>query len=773
MLWMSQPLPRFATAFGIGIACIESLGWVGSQSVESALVAVALAAMALVRNKASPMVLGFSAALMVCAVHARADARWHPLVWEVAEERVEAEIEGTVAGSVRVIDDRWSVRLRIHTLDDAPGEASVVLRGRGAPPRRGAKIRTFVTLERPAPDDFVVDRGRRRRAERAGAGLVARSLEPVEELEAPSVVELPVRVLDARRRALQKKLLTVLGAERGGIAVALLTGEKAWVDRRVMQAYNDTGCAHVLAISGLHFGIVAAVIWWVTLLVVRRFRALRVRWGERRVAAAAVLFGLTVFMLFVGAPVSAVRAWIGASMLIASLLTLRPFCTFHALSSAFVLILAHEPSAIQDLGFQLSFAATFAILVFLDRKPAFLEAPAFGEESRTSRWRRAFLLSSGISTAATALTTPIILAHMGYVATSAFWTNLIVIPAVSTVVFPGLLLGVALEAVGIPWVGTNLMVFTMEVMLAMGTGLAEVVKWPLQVWVPGVPPVWMIAVLTVLIAVLIARPVRRLALGSMVGMVAILVGISAVHERPSVAEIHMIPVGQGDSILVRLPRGDLLIDVAGTASDWDPGRAIVAPYLRRIGVSRLEAVVITHDDLDHSGGVDAVEEILDVGRVVDGGDVPLAWTDGPWQVRMAQPPECTSSNDMSIVSLLVYRGKRRALLTGDIEACGESWLGGFDASAPVVQAPHHGSKSSSSPAFIRLSSGRIVLVSAGRHSRFDHPSEEVIQRWLMWGARIVSTARHGVGVLQFHPDSIQVRTRRPMWAAHWRAGDPR
>ncbi len=765
MVWIQKPFISFAAAFGLTIALSERFGPLAGADSTPLLIMFAMTLLAMRRTQISWSWLGIVVALVASALHADHDTRWHPLVYEVAEERRRFEIRGVIEKPARIIDERWSARLRLEEVD---GEVlstpiRIALRGNLPAPPNGVRIETFVEAERPAPDDFVDGRHRRRGAEREGRPLRARALEEFIELEAPGLIATVYQQVFDRRLELQERLLDELGDARGGIAVALLTGEKAWVHPRVLQAYNDTGTAHVLAISGLHFGIIAALVWFAALRVVRRFPRVVVRWGTRRPAGLIVALALSAFLVFVGAPISAVRAWVVAIMLIVSLSALRAFCPFHGIAWAFVLVLLHRPWSISDLGFQLSFAATIAILIFIDRKPVWLEKPLFGEETPWRRRLRVWGLSVGISTAATALTTPVILAHTGFVSLGAFWTNLIVVPVVSMLVFPSLLTSVALDAVGVPG-ALALARFAMDGMLAMAHLLEVSARLPWQSLVPGVPPTLATLTLTVATALLLARPRFEAAAALSAIILACSGWISVTHRHVDTPELHMIPVGQGDSLLVRLPAGDILVDAGGVLMGRDPGRAIVAPYLRRMGISKLEAVVITHDDIDHVGGVPAIRELFVIRRVIDGGSTPVALSGPRARLSFARARTCGSDNDSSIVTILEVDGRRSAILTGDIERCAERWLTTRRVESLVAQAPHHGSNSSSSTEFLRATGARIVLASAGRHSRFGHPHPEVLRRWRGYGSRILSTAQHGLVVLRWQ-DSLRIHATRPLWAA--------
>jgi len=222
--------------------------------------------------------------------------------------------------------------------------------------------------------------------------------------------------------------------------------------------------------------------------------------------------------------------------------------------------------------------------------------------------------------------------------------------------------------------------------------------------------------------------------------------------------VHFIPVGQGDATLLEAPDGHrVLIDAGGSQLGRDPGRHVVVPYLHRLGVTQLDAVVVTHDDIDHSGGVPAVVARLDVARLVrEPADLGLSW------ITLSKWAEQGSPNDQSVVAEVVHGGMT-LLLTGDVEAYSER-RALRDRVAPraiVLKVPHHGSRTSSTEAFLDVVSPRLAVVSAGRFNRFGHPHPHVVERYEDRAIRLFSTADHGLVVVEVgEDDSLRVRTVR-------------
>ena len=265
------------------------------------------------------------------------------------------------------------------------------------------------------------------------------------------------------------------------------------------------------------------------------------------------------------------------------------------------------------------------------------------------------------------------------------------------------------------------------------------------------------------------------------------------RPAPGTAEIAVLDVGQGLAVHVQTAGHDLLFD-AGPAfsSEADSGNRIIAPYLRAIGVRRLDTLVISHADKDHEGGAVSVLAALPVGMLktslpyehaLSAQPVPQQlcadgdnWTWDGVRFEMLHPgPERLSrkTNDLSCV-LRISAGGRSMLLTSDIEAVSEGALlkrypQGLAADAMTV--PHHGSRTSSTPEFIAAVAARDVIFPVGYLNRFGHPKDDVVERYTASGARLHRTDRDGALRVSFGPAAgIALRHERDERRRYWHAG---
>jgi competence protein ComEC len=287
------------------------------------------------------------------------------------------------------------------------------------------------------------------------------------------------------------------------------------------------------------------------------------------------------------------------------------------------------------------------------------------------------------------------------------------------------------------------------------------------------------------LVLLVIRPGRRALALTLAGLIALAVGKPKAADGR--AHVSVLDVGQGDAIVVRSPRGRVWVVDGGPAfAARDMGEAVVAPYLWTLGVRRLEGVFLTHPHPDHAGGVPFLARALAAREVVEGvaprSDPSYAAFDralraagvprralraghrADWDGIAMEvigpaggPPPAKTRNDDSLVLALRY-GEVAILLAGDVERAGEARLG--LARALAVKVPHHGSRTSSTDAFVSALGPSLAIVSAGYRSRFGHPHPEVVSRYGRANALVLRTDRDGAVTLSTDGRRVWVRTWR-------------
>ncbi|HSJ31205.1 MAG TPA: DNA internalization-related competence protein ComEC/Rec2 [Longimicrobiales bacterium] len=583
-----------------------------------------------------------------------------------------------------------------------------------------------------------------------------------------------------RFRTSQQTRLRALLPDTWGLAEALLLAQKAGLSPETRSRWVAAGLVHLLAISGMHVGLIAGgVILLAGLCGVPRRNARRL--------ALLVTLG---YVLFLGAPSAALRALLQASLLLAAVELQRPADPFTALAAAGLVILLLEPLAILDPGFQLSFAGMAGLIGW--RRPIAAALP--GQLHPHVRDG----LAAGV--AASALTTPIAALHFGTASWIGIPASIVAVPVLACAVA---LLLAALLIAAVTGATAGLHASAADGALRLLDRIAAIAAG-----VPGghgymAASTVMYGLLAIAAALIVRGMVRgrdevqppshagdavheafarrhlrrRLRAAIAVTAALALLAWAPLLLRPQDGrlEIHAIDVGQGDAFAIRTPAGRwLLVDTGPRTARGDAGRDRVVPYLLARGARRLDALILTHPDADHIGGAEAVLDAFEVGLVIDPGlpagkDIFIdllaaARRDGQrWVaardgisfdidgVRIAllfpfTAVDATSdANDNSVVFRLTF-GAFAALFLGDAPVAVEEQLvarHGDGLASAVLKVGHHGSRTSTGAALLEAADPTVALVSAGRRNRYGHPNPGVLQRLEDYRVRVLRTDQSG------------------------------
>jgi competence protein ComEC len=585
-----------------------------------------------------------------------------------------------------------------------------------------------------------------------------------------------------RFRVAQQARLRALLPHRWGLAEALLLAQKSGLTQETRARWVAAGLVHLLAISGMHVGLIAAgVLFLATAAGVPRRRARRL----------AVLF-TAAYVLFLGAPTAALRALLQATLLLASAELQRPAEPFTLLAAAGLAILFLEPMALLDPGFQLSFAGMVGLVGWRRPVGALLPGrlPSYVRDG----------CAAGI--AASALTTPIAALHFGQASWIGIPGSLLAVPLLAVAVC-GLLLALVVTALTGSPAGPHALAADVPLRLLEWTAelCARVPGGHGHVAAPTVLALLAAAAAAIILRALLrgdgaaaedpppshapdavherfarrgrARRLRVLAAGS--AAVAVMAWAPLIQPSDGGLAIHAIDVGQGDAFAIRTPRGRwILVDAGPRTPRTDAGRDRVVPFLLRHGARRIDALILTHPDADHIGGAAAVLEAFDVQLVIDPGmpagkdifiDLLAAarrrgqrWVAGRAGVAFridgvdfavlypaGESTAAAIANDNSVVFRLEY-GAFAALFLGDAPVAVEDELvarHGSRLRAHVLKVGHHGSATSTGELLLRTTRPGIALVSAGRRNRYGHPAPSVVQRLERHDVRLLRTDEIG------------------------------
>jgi competence protein ComEC len=624
--------------------------------------------------------------------------------------------------------------------------ALVALSLRGVPVHRGDLALLGGRAHVPPP--LLNPGGRDRRKDLAARGIgLEGSAEVLQVLErGPGLW----RWLDGLRERFAARAAALCAPEQAALLTALAVGDRHGLSATEEDELSASGLVHLLASSGLHLFIIA----WLVREAVRRLW-LRTPWAASvRAAAMGAIVALPFAcaeVLLLGAPWPAVRA--GAALavgLLAAALARQPDGPTTLFFAAAVCALL-DPAASHDLALQLSVAGIAGLLLLARPLRELLPIPAPAPGANLSRRGAEHFLQIACSTTAAALVTaPLLAASFHRISLVSVGANAIaLLPGLAAIPVATALVAIDAAAnlteVALPlwWLGDLLATVT----LRAAHFFSALPFATISVAAPGLLAcaLWYTGV-----ALLSRRPAKSLACFSLLGALGLTQ--TALARFDETMTITFLAVGQGDCAVVQLPFGHALLIDAGGDLRWpgrfDPGAHDVLPALAELGISRLDLAVLTHPHPDHAGGLLAVLDHLPVGELwMNEEDNPIARAvrakAGQRGIPVREPRSTTlasvrlevlsrfepgrSTDDNSIVLRLTHR-QSAVLFAGDAEALAESELAQKDLRADLLKAPHHGSRTSSTDAFLRRVAPRFTVYSTGAGNPFGFPMPEVVER---------------------------------------------
>lgn len=712
-------------------------------------------------------------------------------------------LEGRVLRLVKVSDSRTTLDLAAQTLRDETTERHVVGRVRvtaydfvpavevGDIIRlHRLQLRRPIGFRNPGAFDYASYLARR--------GIyVTGSVSKAERLEvvqhAPS--GLWTR-LSRFKVALIASIHNTIPEPAASISHAMVWGVRsAALPPDVRETFAASGTAHLMSVSGLHVGFVYAAVFLVLKggLVPLRFHLLgRFSGGPRpsKLAAAGGLLAVIGYAVLIGSNVPTLRATVMIATFVVAYLLDRDGDPFNTTALAALLILLLWPVSLFDIGFQLSFAGVLAIL-YAHRWLYPPGAEPADERQRPNRFARLktrvrdFVI---ISICASGGTAPLIAYYFQRLPLIAAPANVIVVPMASLAVPLALLGSFAAQL----WesLGAVLLSLTGLLVMAMYACLRFLAAVPYAA--PRLGAVSLVVV-GLAYATMVFLPYSRVSRLARWGAISGVIGLSVwlvwpwlLPDGRGQLQVTFLDVGHGDASVIRFPKGTtMLVDGGGSyRDDVDIGERVVAPFLWHNRMRWVDYIVATHPHPDHAKGLlyplrhFRVQQFWDNGAplrsawyselrqaavarglyrdvvaegvtslTIDGVRLDVLHPTAAYQAtakRRISTRGDRDENNHSLVLKLTY-GAVSFLLTGDIEQDAEAFLvhAGRDLNATVLKAPHHGSRTSSTEAFVRAVNPSAVVFSVPRNSRFGHPHPVVVERYVVWGAQIFRTDHHG------------------------------
>lgn len=566
------------------------------------------------------------------------------------------------------------------------------------------------------------------------------------------------------------KTMKVMSIEKAGVLAGIMFGDKNYIDGKTYENFQRNGTAHILAVSGIHIGILYSVL-----------EVLLKKYSNSLLKDIVVVLILFVYAALSEFSPSVMRAVI---MIILFIISKRCYRRYDFLSSAgfvaFILLL-YNPYILFNVGFQLSFAAVFSlgsIYPFIDRKVKL-------DHSFFNIMKALAAIQIG--------TAPLIAYHFNYFSLNAFIINIPIMLFAGMILPTGfvLLLSNFISDKAFFWISQfeEMLINTIIQMNYLATKILK------DGWDVVSPPVIILILFYFIIYFFSLEMLPQKVIKSkkqifvFTGILIVICWI-AVPKLYGKYEVIFVDVGQGDCIHIRTPQGEnILVDGGGSlkGNDYDVGKKVLLPYLLKNGVGHIDLAIITHLDADHYKGVTSVMKDLQVSNIAlfqgtnehtvlqniqllcAENNSKLTFVkksdkihiDDSITINVLYPEKGLKGeeeNNNSLVLLLEYRG-HKILLTGDIEKEAEAILikENKRLHAEVLKVPHHGSQTSSTLPFIQAVKPLVGIIQVGENA-FGHPDSEILKRYENEHVKILRTDRDGAILLDIKENKIHIET---------------
>ncbi len=590
-------------------------------------------------------------------------------------------------------------------------------------------------------------------------------------------------IISPAKKYVDEFITRSLPPEESAFLHGLLIGERGEMTNELKSAFSKAGVIHILAVSGLHVGFIIMVFMAVGGL-------LRVPHTAR---ILLTILGLVFFAYLTNLKPPVVRASIMGALILFGTVLERKTNFFNSLALAALIILIVNPLELFQPGFQLSFFAVASIVYFY---PKLKSIPPFSfvySKSFKLAPLRYFVDLFLVSFTAFLGTLPFTILYFNRIPNYSLFANLLVIP----LTFIGLANGIIASVVNLiwpaladlyiqtTWLSLNLIIRFVEWLSALPGAFTEVHQ---------ISGFWIFVYVGVLLILfdLNSKRVRRFAVIFVLLIANLWIWQSAFENEKSF-EITFIDVGQGDAILLNFfDEHHILIDAGMRNPYFDNGRRVVAPFLKRQGIHKLDAIVLSHADSDHLGGFPYILRNFKIGEIWDNGltkdtrvfreythlidslNIPhrilrageIVTDFSPVQIFVLHPGEDFisrgySANDASL-SLKISYGEIDFITLGDIEKNGERYVSRFGnlLQSEILKVTHHGSKTSSSEKFLDFVEPDMAVISVGQSNKFGHPRQEILKRLEERDIKIIRTDLQGAVILKTDGKNISIQAWR-------------
>ncbi|MEA5082955.1 MAG: DNA internalization-related competence protein ComEC/Rec2 [Lachnospiraceae bacterium] len=576
------------------------------------------------------------------------------------------------------------------------------------------------------------------------------------------------------REKINKVYERIFPQTQAGLVKAMVTGDTSGLDEDIRSLYGDTGIAHILAVSGLHTGILAFFI----LFILQKCIGM-----NKRISSAVVMALLLGYAVFAGGKIAVVRAVIMMEIMLFGNIIYRDVDVFNSLGLAAIVILAIHPYQLWDVNFQLSFITSGGLIL----------AGKFVMDGHSFKEKLIYGIKTGI--VVNLISFPIIAWHFYSIPLFGCFANLIVLPLI------GVLVGFAMISglLGLAWIqGASFFGGTVFVILKI---YEETCRFftaiPFSTVLTGRPSITGIVLYYILLLIIFFWRFKGQRVAFSINLMVLLLLITGNRLITKNTDVAFIDVGQGDCAVIHTyDNKTYIIDGGGkaeTAFGNNTGKKCVIPYLESRGIKTVDGVFITHMDTDHATGCAELIAFYDVENVYLSN---YQWADSSlynfitqlanWRgtqvnyidageeavINSETTMECLYPYDTKIIDdnndnhgslvLKLCIGEKSILFTGDMEGQDEMilMLSGADIRSDVLKVSHHGSKNSSTEKFLEAVGAETAVISCGKNNKYGHPNIETLWRIEDTQATIYTTPRYGCITITTDGKDMNIKTMK-------------
>ncbi len=610
-------------------------------------------------------------------------------------------------------------------------------------------------------------------------------------------------IVEGWRERIRQFLEREAGIPYSAIFQALVLGEQGMIPEEVKEYFIVTGIAHLLAISGDHLGIVGLLSFSIFIWIFKRFEWIILSISIKRLAAGLTIPCIILYTLIAGSGISVIRATIMVVTFLLSIIFQRERNLLHTLALSAFIILLFSPPSLFDVSFQLSFLSVLSILYLV---PKILKAerveeiplpPTVSWKEKIWRYLKISLLVTGTAILGTA---PFVSLHFNRISLIGVFTNIFAIPWVGFFIVPISLMASMLSFLFYPLATFLISInqFLAKILLTVVELCASIPHASIFV---STPTAFEIVLFYSLLGISVHLRRRKNFKYIFLTIIFIFIidfsywNFKDLFKRD--LSLTFIDVGHGDSILIEFPKGKrMLIDGGGLPKDdFDIGKNVVAPFLWKKKIKRIDILVLTHPDPDHLKGLNFIASQFSIGQFWESGlkissesynelektllkrnikRFSLNEASSPKningvEITVINPPKIyypgvpflnpSYINNHSLVLKLKYK-KISILLLGDIEHEAELRISRRDdlARVDILKVPHHGSLSSSNETFLERVRPAYAIFSTSERTRGKLPHPDVLRRYERLGSKILRTDRDGAITIVTDGEKIEVKT---------------